>query len=378
LSSWFRGPALLALASILAGLAVACGGGRQEREITQTRTVRTARPIPPMAPFDDSVRFGLDPGTAPPAGHGPAGSGPAATGPAEGGPAAPTYAWDLPPGWSEGPAGPMRLGSFRVDGHPDLDVSLIVLPGDGGGAAANVNRWRKQMGLDPITDADAAALPPADVLGAKGILVRLDGAYRGMGGGEAQPDFRLLGVVVPDGGSTLFLKMVGPAPAVAEQEASLLALGRSLRRAASAEVDLSKLRPVPPEGWTVGPAKPMRLATYHPGGREDVECSLVVLTGTGGGLDANVNRWRQQMGQAPLSAQEIAALPEIDVLGRPSPVVEIEGTYTAMDGASTASALLLGVIVQLPRECLYVKMTGPADAVRAERERLVRFCESLR
>jgi len=52
-----------------------------------------------------------------------------------------------PEGWNEVPPGEMRVASFNVkkDGK-QADVSVIPLPGDAGGDAANVNRWRWTVG----------------------------------------------------------------------------------------------------------------------------------------------------------------------------------------------------------------------------------------
>lgn len=59
--------------------------------------------------------------------------------------------WKVPPGWIEKPASGMRLASFEMptaDGKGDC--SIITLAGDGGGTLNNLNRWRSQLGLDPI------------------------------------------------------------------------------------------------------------------------------------------------------------------------------------------------------------------------------------
>jgi hypothetical protein len=60
-------------------------------------------------------------------------------------------AWDLPAGWTQEPTRPMRLASFAT---PAGACGLFVFAG-GGDRLANVNRWRGQVGLEPV---DAAAL----------------------------------------------------------------------------------------------------------------------------------------------------------------------------------------------------------------------------
>lgn len=132
-----------------------------------------------------------------------------------------------------------------------------------------------------------------------------------------------------------------------------------------------------PSGWTMGADRPMRLVTFTIDDRENTECYTTVLAGSGGGLEANVNRWRGQMGQSPLTPGEVAALPTIQMLGRQAVLVEVKGEYTGMDGAAQPESMMLGAICALPTQTLFVKMSGPEAAVAAERENFVSFCESL-
>ncbi len=73
--------------------------------------------------------------------------------------ALPPLKYTLPAGWTEKPATTMRVASFEVsaDGKT-ADISVIPLDGRGGGAAANVKRWRGQIGLPPVTEDEAAKL----------------------------------------------------------------------------------------------------------------------------------------------------------------------------------------------------------------------------
>lgn len=122
-----------------------------------------------------------------------------------------------------------------------------------------------------------------------------------------------------------------------------------------------------PEGWSEGPPRQLRLVTLVPKGRPDAECSVTTLTGNGGGLAANVNRWRQQVGVGPATDAEIAALTRINVLGRSSALVEV------LEGARG----VLGIVCETGAETVFVKMTGPAATLREERARFLEFCASL-
>lgn len=132
-----------------------------------------------------------------------------------------------------------------------------------------------------------------------------------------------------------------------------------------------------PVGWEQGPEKPMRLVTYLTQGRS-CEFRVYLLEGEGGGLEANLNRWRLQMGQTQLSADEIAALPRKTVLGRDAAYIEITGDYSGISGKATPGQMLLGLVCQLDGQSLLVVMNGPEAQMALERDNFAAFCASLR
>ena len=133
-----------------------------------------------------------------------------------------------------------------------------------------------------------------------------------------------------------------------------------------------------PEGWKEAPPTPMRAGNFTVEASPEIECYLTVLTGMAGGVRANVNRWRHQMGQPEMDADQIAALPTIEMLGHPSTLIEITGDFTGMIGQQESNYMMLAVICALHEETVFVKMTGPVAAVEAERESFLAFCQSLK
>lgn len=127
-----------------------------------------------------------------------------------------------------------------------------------------------------------------------------------------------------------------------------------------------------PDGWQKGRDRNMRLVTFHPDGNQGVDCYITVLGGAAGGVQANLNRWCDQMGSGPLSAAEIAALPSIDVLGRACRVLGLKGTFSGKPDHA-----LYGVVCPLPDRLLTIKMIGPAKLLETERENFEKFCKSL-
>ena len=129
--------------------------------------------------------------------------------------------WTIPEGWREQPAGPMRRATFAIGGPGDgsAEVAVTAFPGDLGGLLANVNRWRRQLGLGPVGEAQLGSITDTEtVAGRDHTLVRVDG------NGEA-----MRVVILRHAGDSWFFKLTGDAPTVAAQEANLRAFARSVR-----------------------------------------------------------------------------------------------------------------------------------------------------
>jgi len=126
----------------------------------------------------------------------------------------------------------------------------------------------------------------------------------------------------------------------------------------------------PPEHWQEAAERPMRLATYVPTNTTATECTVTFLPGEAGGIAANINRWRAQLGHAALTDDEIAALPRRDILNEQSVYISCSDEKNEM--------MLLGMICPVPGGLLFLKMSGPISEVRAEEEHFNEFCLSMR
>ncbi len=133
-----------------------------------------------------------------------------------------------------------------------------------------------------------------------------------------------------------------------------------------------------PEGWSeVPPRSSLRVADFSMDRDPDLECYVVAMRGDGGGLLANVNRWRGQVGAAPVDEAALADLPKRTLFRTPAPLVEVSGDYSNMGAPTIPNAKLVGLIHSLPAFTLFVKLTGPAEAVDAEMEAFFEFCANL-
>lgn len=273
----------------------------------------------------------------------------------------------------------MREADFRITRDAQVECYVSVVQG---GIAANVRRWYGQMQLEPISPAAIANLPTEEFLGQRGVLVDLEGTFAGMGKSEPREGYRMLGLLVEEPGRTVTLKMTGPTASVAEEHGRFLELAKSFRAGAAqpeaAEEGPGGLAWDVPEGWERQPDRQMRVVTFVPRDAASTECYVTILGGSGGGVEGNVQRWREQMDQSPLSSMELQALQTVPVLGADAKLVEINGHYTDMQGNEVAKATLLGVICPIQGALLTVKMTGPSDVVAKEKDRFLAFCRSLR
>ncbi len=58
--------------------------------------------------------------------------------------------WQLPSDWKQVRAAGMRY--MTITAPDNIEIAVFSFPDDVGGLLANVNRWRGQIGLEPITD----------------------------------------------------------------------------------------------------------------------------------------------------------------------------------------------------------------------------------
>ena len=128
--------------------------------------------------------------------------------------------------------------------------------------------------------------------------------------------------------------------------------------------------------WEEQGPRTMRIASF--GLDDGAECYVTALQGAAGGVEANLNRWREQLGENPLDESEIDALPRIPILGRLAVVMRAEGKFQPMSGDAIDDAALLGAICELEDETLFVKLVGPQEVVEAEERNFAAFCRGLR
>ncbi|GMW02425.1 MAG: hypothetical protein AMXMBFR84_35610 [Candidatus Hydrogenedentota bacterium] len=134
-----------------------------------------------------------------------------------------------------------------------------------------------------------------------------------------------------------------------------------------------------PEGWEDQESTQLRTINLRMSGNTSAEWYVSVLPGGGGGLDANINRWRSQMSLPELASDEIQSLTRIPMLGGEAAMVSMAGEYSGMGGQpAKPSYTLYGAVLERPTDIVFVKMTGPTDVVAQYEDAFKAFCGSIK
>ncbi|MFN0021954.1 MAG: hypothetical protein ACKVP0_27210 [Pirellulaceae bacterium] len=133
----------------------------------------------------------------------------------------PEVKFTLPEGWKETPPGQFQISRFVV-GDPKDPVEISISSA-GGELVANLNRWRGQVGLEPVSETElTSALNPSEVFGLKAGQIEIVGPP-----GEKQQ--AIIGVIAPSGKTNWFIKLKGPVKPALEQKKNFEAFVKSLK-----------------------------------------------------------------------------------------------------------------------------------------------------
>lgn len=252
----------------------------------------------------------------------------------------PPIQWNAPNNWKSGKTNELRFATFLIDpeANPKLELTVIKLGKDAGSILANINRWREQVGLGPVSEGDLATVIKKETIqGVETILAD----YTGPGGKK--------GAMTPP-----FAKSFPKAPINAPENQSSPGVKEFKK----------------PETWEQLPNSAMSLATFRANdaaGKADI--TLTPLAGPAGGLESNINRWRQQVGLAPQSPEMItSALTKLQTKSSVALCIDIEGSTDR----------ILGAVISTPDTTWFVKMKGPNAVVKLQKQSFESFVSSLK
>jgi len=264
--------------------------------------------------------------------------------------------WVMPEGWRLDPGGKSRskmiprYATLRTaNGNEALVTRLGTEPGTRE-LLGNVNRWRREIGLEAVAEADLPTMSrDATVGGVKATRVDL------MSPGKAD-------------------ELVVAAPTEAAAHAAPAHAAPLSDRKGHPKPDIPKVTFAAPAGWLEQPAMGMRAAAFRVGtGEDSAEVTVIPLAGPAGGLANNVNLWRSSLQLPEVTEAEVAASAQkLMVDGRPEAYFDLPGPDRPKPQR------ILGVIVPRGERSWFIKMRGAASAVGREKANFEAFVQSLK
>jgi hypothetical protein len=237
--------------------------------------------------------------------------------------------WTTPEGWRQQLGGELRYATLRFGPKDEaLEITISKLGREAARPRENIDRWRGQIGLPPISDEELRQL--TDNLKVDGLpATRID------------------------------LVSAGPGAVAGSEKSSL------------------PFQYTRPDGWELLPAdakkgvrRPLVLRVKD--GEQAAEVTAVPLPGDGGGLLFNVNRWRGQVGLGPTTEEDLLKdVRRLTVAGEEAPYVDLAGS-----GAN--GQRILGVVMRHEGRTWFFTMKGPADFVGKQQSAFEGFIKSIR
>lgn len=247
--------------------------------------------------------------------------------------------WTVPSEWREEKATGMRFATFRLGTNDEsLELTVTPLGVEAASIVDNVNRWRGQIGLAGVSQAELEKLVKHVSIGDT-IATIVDMTGNGAREDSGAPP------VEPSGVAT------------------------SPREGGQRRIQFTT-----PEGWKEKPrdAKGFRAAAFEisEGGRS-AEMTVIPLPGAAGGLLQNVNRWRAQINLGPWSNDDLRHnVRKLDVSG-------IAASYFDLGAEGSDDPRILAIALDRGGESWFFKLTGPADLVGKHKPAFERFMRSV-
>lgn len=306
--------------------------------------------------------------------------------------------WDLPAGWTQLPGSGMRFATLRPDPADEtLELRITPLGLMAKDALPNANRWAAQIGLAPLDESGLG-----DVLEDVRVATGQNAQVLDLVAPAAEdgaPGEQILAAILEGPDRVWFFMISGTTDAIAPHRGEFYEFVRSIRiggggggGAASAgganpagggappmgggeAAPGENIAAAPahagitwevPDGWReVAADVQFRVATLAGGNTETV---ITKFPGRVGSLLMNVNRWRGQLGLAPVvdlaetDAREVAVGPEA-------------GTLVSMVGESGDGMRV--AIVERTNFTWFLKQTGSAVDLEAQRGAFDAFIASI-
>lgn len=259
--------------------------------------------------------------------------------------------WELPDGWKQEPGEGMRFATIHIEtDEAPLEMSVMALPlPPENGVLTNVNRWRGQIGVGPITASELTAeTTQIEVAGTTATIVNLIGKLGAAapspstGGGDLGSDERM----------------------------------KQAHAAAGVEVKNEGMEYKVPDNWKPGQlissggglSIPREAAFVVEEDGKSAEITVTRMPAAAGEITSNANRWRAQVGLDRLTSAELQE--ETNVTA----VDGVESEYFRFIGPDKA---ILGVITIHEGAAYFIKLHGDHDLAVKLQEPFEAFVQSI-
>ena len=251
--------------------------------------------------------------------------------------------WTTPKGWTKSPSNEMRYATLELDDKKTpLQMTITRLAGKGL-MVPNVNRWRKQLGLNWVAAIDLPKVS-TEVKIAAGKAIAVD--------------------------------MVG----VPNRSAAM----PNIPEHAEVQPPKDEERPGPkpfeytlPSGWTPmgdkGGAIRTAAAFVITEGNQEAMVTVTQLPGQSGSLEMNIDRWRGQLGLPAGKPEELKPSATVTVGGIRAPFIDLSGPKT--DGRDPRRMLV--AVVNQGESTWYFKMMGSVEIVGRQKSTFEAFMSSV-
>lgn len=243
--------------------------------------------------------------------------------------------WSAPADWKEQKGdGNILMASFYIPGTDNLDPIELKISRAAGTLVDNLNRWRGKVNLPPIEEVDTLQ-----------HLKRTNYTHH---------EFQVVD-----------MRGVGE-------------FQRAVPRRAPPKMDLAReggglpFEYKAPAAWKQqNPPAPLSVASFRTAG--DVAITLTPLGGGGGGILANVKRWRDQVGLPAVPEAELEnSLQKVKVAGLGNDVAVVDV------GNPNKNKRIVGAIFTHDETMWFVKMSGTFDSVGQAKADFDGFVQSMR
>jgi hypothetical protein len=134
-----------------------------------------------------------------------------------------------------------------------------------------------------------------------------------------------------------------------------------------------------PKTWREEPSSGMRMAAFSiQGNNATGTCTIIRLSGSAGGLEANVQRWIGQLNLPAMSPGQLGAF-----LGKQGKITSSDGReilivdLTSLGSDAEDEATILAAVLTIDSSSYFIKLNGPAGLVNRERASFLELCRSL-